>query len=153
MIIKPLSQRDPKWKNKTLGFSKLTIGNYGCTLTALTCLINYVYGRSFTPDEVNKELKRLNAFSGALLIWYRVVYAYPKLRFIKRVYNYNNADVAWNIYVKGMPVMVEVNASSIGAIRHWVLFIGGQKMIDPWTGTIESTKKYPLTGYTIYHRI
>ena len=49
-------------------------------------------------------------------------------------------------------VMVEVNAASIGAVKHWVLFVGRQKMIDPWTGTTESTSKYPLTGYSIYHR-
>lgn len=162
MTIKPISQRDPKWKAEKLGFSNLTIGGYGCTLTSLTCLLNYVYGASYTPNQVNNKLKELGqynprtnpkgAFLGALLVWANVPLAYPKLKFIKRGYNYSNVEVAWNIYVKGMPVMVEVNAASIGAVKHWVLFVGGQKMIDPWTGTTESTSKYPLTGYSIYHR-
>lgn len=152
MTITPLSQRDTRWSRKYLGFSKLTIGGYGCTLTSLTMLINYVEGKSYRVDEVNDRLKRVSAFSGALLIWSRVPLAFPSIKYVKRAYNYNNTDVAWNIYVKKVPVMVEVNASSIGAARHWILFIGGGRMNDPWTGRNESTNKYPLTGYAIYHK-
>lgn len=150
--VPTFSQRDPRWRAKNLGFSTLKIGGYGCTLTALSALLTNVTGTQHTPDKVNEDLKKVKAFSGALLIWSRVPLAYPQLKWIKRAYNYNNADVAWNIYVRKMPVMVEVNGAKIGASRHWVLFIGSGKMLDPWTGTIESTSKYPLTGYSIYHR-
>lgn len=152
MTVQPLSQRDIRWRNKTLGFSRLTIGGYGCTLTSLTMLINYIEGKNYTPDQVNERLKAVKAFSGALLLWARVPLAYPSLKFIKRAYNYSNTDVAWNIYVRKVPVLVEVNAASIGAVKHWVLFIGDKKMCDPWTGSIQSTSKYPLTGYSVYHR-
>lgn len=158
----PLSQRDPRWKDKKLGFSNLTIGNYGCTITCLTMLLNHVEGKNYQVDEVNDKLKTLGnyhqtnnpkgAFSGAYLVWANVQRVYPSLKFVKRVFNYNNVEVAWWVYVMKMPVMVEVNASSIGAPRHWVLFIGNRQACDPWTGTIVSTSKYPATGYAIYKK-
>lgn len=153
MNIKPLSQRDPKWRAKKLGFSNYTIGSHGCTITALTCLLNFIEGANYTPDQVNERLKLAKAFSGGLLIWARVPFAFPSLYHVKRAYNYNNVEVAWWVYVKKMPVLVEVNAYSIGAPRHWVLFIGNRQAIDPWTGTIVSTSKYPTTGHSIYNRI
>lgn len=151
MTIKPLSQRDKRWASKKLGFSNLTIGSYGCTLVSLTMLLNYL-GYIDTPDQVNQKLKSVKAFSGALLLWTNVQKAYPKLKFIKRAYNYSNIEVASYVYVRKLPVMVEVNASSIGAPRHWVLFKGGGVMNDPWTGKEEKTSKYPLTGYSLYQK-
>lgn len=149
--IKPLSQRDPQWAGKKLGFSNLTIGNYGCTLTCLTMLLNYL-GYSETPATVNDNLKKVGAFTGALILWANVPKAYPKLKWVTRGYNYNNLTVWWQINIKKVPVMVEVNAARIGAAKHWVLFIGDAKMADPWTGTISPTSTYPLTGYAIYDK-
>ncbi len=152
MTIKPLNQRDARWKNKYLGFSKLTIGNYGCTITCLTMLINFVEGKNYGVDEVNDKLKTAKAFQGALLIWSRVPLAFPSLKWVKRGYNYNNIEVAFNVYVNDMPVMVEVNGAKIGASKHWVLFTGSGKANDPWFGKVISTSMYPLTGYAIYGR-
>lgn len=152
MQVTPLSQRDVRWGNKNLGFSTLKIKSYGCTLVSLTCLLNYIEGKSYRPDEVNDKLKSVKAFYGALLYWSRVPLAYPSLKWVKRGYNYSNAEVAWWVYVMGMPVMVEVNAASIGAPRHWVLYIGNRQACDPWTGTVVSTSKYPATGYAIYRK-
>lgn len=151
MINVPLySQRDARWRDKYVGFSRLRFGSYGCTVTALSSFLSYVYNEKLTPDVVNEKLKAVQAFSGALLVWYRVPYAFPKMKWIKRAYNYSNTEVAWYVYVKKLPVMVEVNAYSIGAARHWVLFCGDRKMMDPWTGKFESTSKYPTTGYALY---
>ncbi len=147
-----LSQRDPRWAKKKLGFSTLTIGGYGCTLTCLTMLINQFSKIQYTPNEVNDKLKKVNAFTGALLIWSRVPIAFPFLKFNKRAYNYNNLEVALYVYVKKTPVMVEVNGAKIGAPKHWVLFIGGGKMNDPWTGKQSSTNTYPLTGYSLFEK-
>jgi hypothetical protein len=162
MTVTPLSQRDARWARKTLGFSKLTIGGYGCTITSLTMLINSVEGKSYRVDEINERLKALGeyhwqknpkgAFTGALLVWKNVQLAFPSIKFVKRAYNYNNTDVAWTIYVRKMPVMVEVNASSIGASRHWVLYCANRQCADPWVGKIVPTSKYPATGYSIYHK-
>lgn len=151
MVVKPLSQRDPRWASKKLGDSKLTIGNYGCLLTSLTMLLNYM-GYAETPETVNNTLKRIGGFSGALIIWSKVAQAYPKLKFVYRDYNYNNAKVAWFVYAKALPVLVEVNGARIGAAKHWVLFKGGQKANDPWTGKEIPTNYYPLTGDGLYDR-
>lgn len=152
MQVTPLSQRDARWGNKYLGFSKLKISGFGCTLTSLTMLLNYVEGKSYRVDEVNDKLKAVKAFTGALLIWSRVPLAFPSLKWVKRAYNYNNVEVAWNIYAKGMPVLVEVNGAKIGAPRHWILFTGQGKANDPWLGKVISTSYYPLTGYSVYQR-
>lgn len=152
MTIRPLSQRDPRWAKKTLGFSRLTIGGWGCTLVSLTMLLNYVESKNYTPDYVNDKLRAVKAFSGALLLWANVPKAFPSLRFIKRAYNYSNTDVAWNVYVKRMPVLVEVNGAKIGAPRHWVLFTGNGRMNDPWFGDTRSTSFYPLTGYSVFSK-
>jgi len=151
-----LSQRDPQWAKKRLGKSttdKYTLGSHGCTVTALTTMLNRRFSYKLTPDEVNEKLKKVNAFAdnGAgqlvLINWARVSMAFPELKWVKRVRNYNNAEVSYWVYVKRRPVMVEVQ---FGAMRHWVLFVGSFKCIDPWTGRMVSTNTYPTTGYALY---
>src|SRR3990167_911195 len=129
----------------------MSIGFYGCTITALCSLLDY-YGYDETPKTVNQKLTDNGgyAYGTALLIWTAVPRIWPHVKFIKRVAgSYNNVEVAWWVYVKSTPVMVEVNAASIGATRHWVLYIGDRKAMDPWTGIIVPTNKYPAIGYSI----
>jgi len=157
-----LSQRDPRWARKTLGFTRTTIGQYGCTLVALTCLLNRLLDMRATPDMVNEKLKEVKAFSdgktigkGNLLVWARVPLAFPQLSHPKsggRVRSYNNLVVSTYVYLKRTPVMVEVNADSIGAPRHWVLYIGGRECVDPWVGKVVKTNKYPAVGYALFNR-
>lgn len=154
MNYQVMSQRDPQWISKTLGFSRLTIGNYGCVLTCLTMLLNRSFGLQLTPPQVNEKLKSVNAFTGALILWARVPLAFPQLKWVYRDYNYNNVRVAWYVYGRGIPVMVEVNGSKIGASKHWVLFIGNRQMIDPWPigGAVRPTSYYPLTGDAVFDK-
>ena len=59
-----LSQNDPRWKNKKLGHSRSTIGNFGCTITCIAMMTNR------TTDEVNELLKANNGFvQGNLVAW------------------------------------------------------------------------------------
>lgn len=159
--METLSQRDPRWAKKHVGFGSKTFAQVGCTVTALTMLLNRLFKYSLTPDEVNIRLKAVKAFSdgstngvgkGNLIVWYRVPYAFPELKWSKRVKGYRNVEVALYVYAKRTPVMVEVDAKSIGAPRHWVLYLGFQKMADPWTGTEKSTKAYPPTGYSLFDK-
>lgn len=149
-----MSQRDPLWAQKYLGFSTKRIGDYGCTLTCLTMLINRAFGFQLTPTDVNDRLKKVGAFSGALVLWARVPSAYPGLKWISRDYNYSNVKVAWYVYGRKIPVLVEVNGSKIGAVRHWVLFTGNREMVDPWPigGAVRPTSYYPLTGNAIFDK-
>lgn len=144
--VPSFSQRDIRWANKCVGFSRETFKNVGCTITALASLVSYVYQENYTPDTVNDMLKKVNGFVGAYILWSRIPMAFGKLKFVKRIYAYNNLETSWYVYGKQMPVLVEVNAAKIGAARHWVAFLGNQKAMDPWTGTIIPTSTYPPTG-------
>lgn len=132
-----------------MGRTNNRIGDFGCTITSLCNLLNSK-GYTETPATVNSKLSRGGGYSGALLLWSAVPRIWPRLKFNGRGYNYDNVKVSWYVYIKKLPVMVEVNGASIGGSRHWVLFIGGGKMIDPWTGTVRNTNVYPLTGYSLY---
>src|SRR3990167_8281017 len=94
------SQRDPRWKNVKLGFSKkLTIGSDGCVITSLANMLS-IFGYSETPDSVNTKLKGVNGFIDGLIIWSRVSRAWPKVRFVKLTNYYNNVEVSWYVYGK-----------------------------------------------------
>lgn len=137
--MKKLSQRDPRWANIQLGTSNKTIGTHGCTITALAIILDT------TPDVVNQRLKDVGGYaSGNLVIWDKIAIAFPGTQ-IHRVWSYNNDDVLANV----PNVIVEVDGAPIGAPKHWVVFIGNKKMIDPWTGQEEATSKYTPLSYCI----
>lgn len=148
---KVFSQRDRKWANDKMGESGLTLHNYGCTVTSLASLL-CALGYDETPKTVNRKLSAHGGYykKTALILWSAVSRIWTKLKFVKRAYNYNNLEVIWYVYGKRIPVLVEVNGAKIGAARHWVLFVGDKKMIDPWYGRISVTNYYPTTGYTLY---
>jgi hypothetical protein len=65
--VTPLYQNDPRWENEKIDNSSSTIGEFGCTLTCWTMLINYEIGKadikdkdgkpiSYTPSEINTLL-------------------------------------------------------------------------------------------------
>jgi|GEM_PF-1781528 len=138
MALQALSQRDPRWSGTQLGTSSATIGTHGCTITSLAVILGT------TPDVVNQKLLAVNGYAqGNLVIWSKIAEAFPGT-FVKRGWEYNNDEVVANI-----PCLVEVDGTSIGGVRHWVVFIGNQQMIDPWTGTIRPTNIYPVKGFAI----
>jgi hypothetical protein len=147
--ITAYSQNDPKWKNVKHGTSSKTIGQTGCTITNLASLLSY-FKQNFDPKSVNDLLtKNKGYYLGNLVIWSQFVRIFG-LKGYKRVTKYNNADVSWNVYIMKRPVLVEVIApKGVPGGRHWVLFLGDRKCLDPWTGLIESTSKYSPTGYCV----
>ena len=136
-------QRDPRWANDKLGFSTTsTIGNYGCTISCVAMLAN------LTPKEVNDRLKAVKGFQNDLILWQKINEAIPWLKWEWRGYTYENGKVLQAIKDNGA-CLVEVNASRIGAVRHWVLYVGNQKMYDPWYGNEKATSYYAPIGYSI----
>lgn len=134
-----LSQRDPRWADIILGTGKGTIGLYGCTITCLAMIIGT------TPDVVNERMKAVGGFAnGNLVIWDKIPVAFPGIT-INRVWSYNNDDVKAHI----PNVLVEVPAAPIGGTgSHWVVYIGNQRLNDPWTGRERPTSDFPgATGY------
>lgn len=132
-LIMNLSQRDPRWANIKLGTSNTTIGNFGCTITAIASILGT------TPDVVNDRMKAVNGFaSGNLVIWAKISEAFPGTQ-VHRVWSYNNDDVAANV----PNVIVEVDGKPIGGARHWLRYLGNQKAMDPWDGKTKATSTYP----------
>lgn len=128
-----LSQRDPRWANIKLGTSNTTIGDFGCTITAIASILGT------TPDVVNERMKAVNGFaSGNLVIWAKIAEAFPGTQ-VHRVWSYNNEDVAKNV----PNVIVEVDGAPIGGARHWLRYLGNQKAMDPWDGKTKTTSSYP----------
>lgn len=145
----PLSQRDPRWSGLTLGESSHTIGFQGCTITCIAMF----YG--LTPDLVNDLLKKADAYypenendpfnpQKDLVWWTKLGQAIPGAKFVYKYNQYNNDTVLQNI-----PCLVEVNAASIGASRHWVLYIGNHQLIDPWDGKIKPTSTYDALSFVV----
>lgn len=128
----PLSQRDKRWKDIKLGFSDTTIGDYGCTITCIAMIVGT------TPDVVNERLKQVQGFAqGNLVIWAKIEQAFTGIK-VRRVWTYDNADVKANV----KHVLVEVDGKPIGGYRHWVVYVGNQKLYDPWDGQEDPTSDY-----------
>ena len=142
-----ISQRDERWANIKLGTSNLTIGQAGCTITCIAMLAD------LTPDDVNNRLKVANGYANTnLVIWSKIKEAISWLEFEWRGYSYENTKVASAISKNGS-CLVEVDGTPIGGSKHWVLYIGNQKLIDPWDGKEKSTSSYQAIGYAIINKI
>ena len=141
-------QGDARWALKIVGFGTKAqnFANVGCTVCDITYLFNVVTNQNVTPDVINDRLKAAGAFVGAAVLWTKVASALPALKFVYRDYNYNNPLVwAWiNVWPR-LPVLVEVYKKESVTKRHWVLYLGSQKMYDPIRGQIISTSS---AGYT-----
>lgn len=157
MIQTPiLSQRDSRWSWKSLGFSASTIGGYGCLITCLTMLT-----KEGDVSDTNNKMKQFgdyangnykSPFYGNLVVWANVPNALPSLKFVERLYTYDN-EKAKNWLARGYPVIVQVDGAPIGAPRvdHYIILIGDQKCVDPWTGKIRPTTDFPLfKGMALY---
>lgn len=151
-------QSDPKWANRVVGFgnSTQTFRYVGCTVCDITYLLNEKFGYNLTPDQVNEKLKVAKAFVGAAVLWANVSKAFPELKWAYRDHNYNNLLVwSWINVFPHLPVLVEVYKPESTTSRHWVLYLGGQKMYDPIQGAIipTGTKGYtPATGSSRFTR-
>lgn len=131
--MKRYSQQDPKWKNKPLGNSTLTIGNYGCFLTCFSMLLEV------EPDKVNDRVKIFGGFDDALLIAGVVPNAYPQITVTQTWCANNQAplDVIDKALGNRQPVIVQVDTSPVAGIQsHFVILTGKDgndySMVDPW---------------------
>lgn len=138
--MNPLSQRDPRWKDIKLGNSNVTIGAYGCFITCIAYLLGT------TPDIVNDRLKATKDgyVQNNLVSWSKLPEAFPGVAVSHVLEPYNNDVVKANL-----PVLVTVDGSPIGSPLHAVVYIGNQKLMDPWTGTIEPTSKYKAQKFVV----
>ena len=152
MIFKtsPQSQRDPQWKDVTLGFDgSITIGSDGCTLTCLTMIANG-FGFQETPATLNARLKALgpgNGYLGGRMVWSGLPAALPGI-VLQNLGVYRgspaNMDIIDAAIDAGLPVAVELDHSpSPGFQNHWVVLYGRQDgdylIHDPWPVPAEAS--------------
>lgn len=148
-------QTDPRWSSKKLGNGSSTIGQAGCTISCIGYLHNSLTGQNLNPLEVNNLLKLAGAFSNSLVLWSKVQYAFPELKFYYRDYNYSNPIVwSWINLSPRVPVLVENLMPGSVSGRHWRLFLGQGLCYNPLSGKIESTSVYKtLTGAARFTKI
>ena len=157
MNIIARSQNNPEWKGEILGDSKTTIGSHGCTVSCVAMLAG------ITPKEVNDRLKNGGGFAAPkedptqknLILWTKIQACIPWLQFEYRYYSYTDADNARvaDAIAKNGGCLVEVDGAPIGGVKHWVLYIGNKKLIDPWDGKTKATSTYKALGYAIINRV
>lgn len=109
------SQRDWRWSWKKLGTSSVTIGGYGCAITALGTLANK------QPDQVNELLKNNMGFlQQNLVIWAQAC----KLLGLEWK-GQTSKPITW-------PCIAQVRGN--GFPMHFVVWLGNNQIIDPWDG-------------------
>jgi hypothetical protein len=137
--MEPLSQRDPRWANKKLGTSNVTIGGYGCFITSIA----YVIGT--TPDVVNERMKAVKGYQdGNLVIWSKIPEAFPGITISHLLQTYNNDVVKANL-----PALITVNGAPIGSPLHMVVYVGNGLCMDPWVGKLVPTSTYQALKFIV----
>ncbi len=146
------SQQDPRWADKTIGFSNSSIRNYGCAVSCVAMVFKY-YGINIDPGRLAKQR-----------IFYRDLISWPsQWRFLDRVPDVSHrpnglSKADWRIIDKeintGHPVIVFIRANGRGAGHYVVIHSkdsrGKYVVHDPirWAGVsganiyLDSTRKY-----------
>lgn len=123
------SQRDPRWADQKLGKSESTIGDFGCTVSAIGMLFDK------TPEAMNLWLKSNDGFTRDLVWWAKVPY------FVERFYCEKTVAPVERIREElraGHAVLLAVHLgkdTNAYKVNHWVLCIDENFTInDPWFG-------------------
>lgn len=146
-----LSQQDPKWAEKLIGSSSMTIGRWGCTLTCIS-MITEEAGAWLRPDEIASHTDwftdRNHPRGPGLIVWDNL--KLPGVKFEERIYEHDDIAIRKAIADPKRFVMLEVNKV------HWVLatkknFTGSYQIKDPWTGTKVNSNRYKtITGAAFF---
>ena len=135
-----LSQRDPEWKGKLLGASKLTMGDYGCTTTCISMLSDYF--KPWVSPAVIAANKN-NYTRDGLVLWDKL--ELPTFKFEKRLRIRNDSEIMASVEDPRKAVILEVE---IPKGRHWLVCLGkeifgsGYRVVDPWDARKKSTSAY-----------
>ncbi len=146
------SQQDPRWADKTIGFSNSSIRNYGCAVSCVAMVFKY-YGISIDPGRLAKQR-----------IFYRDLISWPsQWRFLDRAADVSHrssglSKADWKTLDReiaaGHPVIVFIRANGRGAGHYVVIHSKDSKgkyvVHDPirWAGVsganiyLDSTRKY-----------
>jgi len=163
MPVEPLSQRDPRWRDLTLGeftgHSK-TIGNWGCLMVAYDMMARVLGLSNLWPGDFNKLMRERGGFYGpdtkpaALKLMFPDIVLYDGY-ITKDKYNSVAMDDEIRSRIRrGIPVpaRVDLKPDTEREDQHWVLIIKDNPLImaDPWTGKVEEISNvYDIDGYDV----
>ena len=115
------SQRDPQWFDKPLGNSGLVCGHFGCLVTDVAQALTLAGYTDTNPGQVFDQLNVHNSFTdisdprgGGLLIWGKLVEAYPQIHLDG--HGVNLVQGVW------------------GRFNHWILKEDSGWLSDPFYG-------------------
>lgn len=137
------SQNDPRWKNKLIGVSGLTMGQAGCAITSCAVIATRICKKIIEPD---KLLVYLNAFGG--FDRYGRIYWAKVADYINK--NGGKTAFTWN----PIGARYVLRAVKWGIWEHWVNVKPKGLCIDPWDGQVKPIKqsKWKLTLKYRYFR-
>ena len=154
-------QRDPRWKDKSLGTSG-TIGSYGCVMTAETNALNQL--GIVTNPVVNNAWRTANGgyHNGNLIVWEKVSEQHPDIIWEGKTWNPTDAQIKQKI-ADGCPLvmLVDHNEGTPVLDEHWVNSIPSPAdddaiwIHDPWDNlTIRLRDRYkkPIQQFSSYRR-
>ena len=148
-MIVSFPQRDPQWAALKISPSNLTIGRFGCVVTAIASM-SAGFGDNLTPPEVSDKCEFTD---GGLIIWAFCKFA--SFEWVHREYFRNDPEIGSALADANRAVLLQVNEGA-----HWVLGLGFDKMrerliiADPWFGDMSDMSRYKnsITGAAYFRR-
>lgn len=142
-------QGGPRWADKTIGNTQLTLKRVGCLITCVADLSTY-FGDLFDPAIV---CDRCKFTPDARLIWASAVF--PSFEFERREYGFNDEGIFAALEDPDRAVILQVNDGA-----HWVVATGWSiwhncyKIADPLYGDRATIKRYHsnITGAAYFRR-
>lgn len=157
-----LSQKDDRWASERLGTSAVTIGAYGCLLTASAMIARY-FGKNTDPKRLNADLVKVDGYeSGNLLKYASVTVLYPDIQVDWNKFTTNPPDALIDeVLMQEIPVIAQVDYNPDTSVleQHWVVIIGkdanGYLIADPIDGTVSNLSRYggKLYRMVVYEQV
>jgi len=139
-------QRDPRWQEINLGNSAGTLGEYGCTVSAIANAVSNL-GLELTPAELNQRLLDNAGFTErGWLIWGAINAATSGSMHATTFSSPSRRDIDRCLVEGDYPIIKYLIG---GVVQHWVTVVGkdeGRYLIrDP---LIDAASPVPLTSRT-----
>jgi|GEM_PF-5234544 len=121
------SQNNPLWKSVTIGKSKSTLGEYGCTIDCSSDASSY-FGEETLPSILAKKL----SYQVDKIIWSSIGSFFKKFKFLWRFYSHDAKLISEGLNNPDKVVLLNVDRG-----YHWVFLLGksstlGYRCSDPY---------------------
>lgn len=142
------SQKDPRWRDKKVGFGGLSFGAAGCAITSVANILKW-NDEVKDPLEINNIAKNCGAFKVDML-------SFPILA--KQLgYDYLKIPKTDSMFPKiGQKVIAETNYfSKVGVPQHFFLFNpSNKKRLDPLDlNPSWEENNYPIVSYRVLNKL